>query len=97
MLSRLAVHLLLVLVQLYRYFVSPLLGANCRFQPSCSVYTADALRQYGALRGGLLAAKRICRCHPFGSSGYDPVPAPADRQDSQQSSRSRITDLQTRE
>lgn len=65
---------LLGLVQLYRIAISPWLGANCRFQPTCSEYTLQALRQHGAFRGSCLAAKRIGRCHPWGGSGYDPVP-----------------------
>lgn len=65
---------LLGLVWLYRYAISPLLGANCRFEPSCSVYATEALRRYGGLRGGWLMLKRIGRCHPWGGSGYDPVP-----------------------
>jgi putative membrane protein insertion efficiency factor len=65
---------LLVLVWIYRNAVSPLLGANCRFQPTCAAYAEEALRRYGAFRGGWLALKRISRCHPWGGSGYDPVP-----------------------
>jgi putative membrane protein insertion efficiency factor len=72
--ERLLAKPLLGLVWLYRKGVSPLLRANCRFEPSCSAYTEDALRQYGGLRGGCLALKRIARCHPWGGSGYDPVP-----------------------
>jgi putative membrane protein insertion efficiency factor len=65
---------LLGLVWLYRLTISPWLGNNCRFEPSCSVYAAEAVREYGAFRGTWLAAKRIARCHPWGGSGYDPVP-----------------------
>ena len=65
---------LLGLVWLYRNAISPLIGANCRFQPTCSAYAAEALTRYGAFRGGWLACKRIGRCHPWGGSGYDPVP-----------------------
>ena len=66
--------LLLTPVYVYRYFISPLLGINCRFMPTCSAYTIEAMEKYGALRGGWLAVKRIVRCHPFGGSGHDPVP-----------------------
>jgi len=69
---------LLALVWLYRNAISPLIGANCRFQPTCSAYAEEALRRYGAFRGGWLALRRIGRCHPWGGSGYDPVP---DRED----------------
>ena len=65
---------LLGLVWIYRLLISPWLGNNCRFSPSCSQYTMDALRLHGAFRGSWLAAKRIGRCHPWGGSGYDPVP-----------------------
>ena len=65
---------LLALVQLYRIAISPWLGANCRFEPTCSEYALQALREHGAFRGSWLAAKRIGRCHPWGGSGYDPVP-----------------------
>ena len=66
---------LLWLVWLYRYGLSPLLGANCRYQPTCSAYAEEALRTYGAFRGGWLTLKRLGRCQPWGGSGYDPVPA----------------------
>lgn len=65
---------LLALVWLYRLLVSPWLGNNCRFEPSCSQYALEALREHGAFRGTWLTVKRIGRCHPWGGSGYDPVP-----------------------
>lgn len=65
---------LLLLVWLYRIAISPWLGMNCRFQPTCSEYAMQALREHGAFRGTWLAAKRIGRCHPWGDHGYDPVP-----------------------
>ena len=58
----------------YRYFISPLLPAACRFHPSCSAYAEQALEEHGAFRGGWLAARRICRCGPWHPGGYDPVP-----------------------
>ncbi len=73
-LSRLLAWPLLGLVWLYRLLISPWLGNNCRYEPSCSRYTLQALQQHGAFRGSWLAAKRIGRCHPWGGSGYDPVP-----------------------
>jgi putative membrane protein insertion efficiency factor len=73
-LSRALAWPLLGLVWLYRNAISPLLGVNCRFQPTCSSYAEEALRTHGAFKGGWLALKRIGRCHPWGGSGYDPVP-----------------------
>jgi putative membrane protein insertion efficiency factor len=65
---------LLGLLRFYRIGISPLLGRNCRFHPSCSEYAVEAVERHGALRGGWLAAKRVGRCHPFTPGGYDPVP-----------------------
>jgi putative membrane protein insertion efficiency factor len=65
---------LLSMIGFYRKGVSPLTPPSCRFIPSCSAYAEEAIREYGALRGGWLAARRILRCHPFGGHGYDPVP-----------------------
>lgn len=58
----------------YRLALRPLLPANCRYTPGCSDYAVEALGRHGALRGGWLAARRVCRCHPWGGFGYDPVP-----------------------
>jgi len=67
---------LLAAVRAYQLLVSPLLPPACRFLPSCSEYAADAVRQHGAFRGIGLALHRLARCHPWGGSGYDPVPKP---------------------
>ena len=64
----------LALIRFYQLCVSPFLGVNCRFEPSCSAYAAAALRGHGFLRGSWLAARRLARCHPFAAPGYDPVP-----------------------
>lgn len=69
--------LLIGLVRLYQWAVSPLLGPRCRFHPSCSCYAIEALERHGAARGSWLAARRIARCHPLNEGGIDPVP-PAD-------------------
>ena len=66
--------LLIGFINLYRWFVSPLLGPNCRFHPTCSCYAQEAIRLHGALRGSWLAVRRIGRCHPWNPGGYDPVP-----------------------
>lgn len=61
-------------VYLYRLFISPLLGPACRYAPSCSAYALEAIAVHGPLRGWILALRRLLRCHPWGGSGYDPVP-----------------------
>jgi len=65
---------LILLIRLYQITLSPFLGGQCRYHPTCSVYAIDALRDYGAIRGSIMAAKRIGRCNPFVKGGYDPVP-----------------------
>ena len=62
------------LVRVYQYLLSPYLGGQCRFTPTCSHYALEALVKYGALRGGYLVTRRIMRCHPWRPGGYDPVP-----------------------
>jgi putative membrane protein insertion efficiency factor len=64
----------LALLRFYKRWISPMLGARCRFQPTCSVYAMDAVQRFGVVRGGWLAIRRIGRCHPFHPGGYDPVP-----------------------
>ncbi|WGF89834.1 membrane protein insertion efficiency factor YidD [Marinivivus vitaminiproducens] len=66
--------LLTVPVLLYRWLVSPLIGPRCRYCPTCSEYALEALGRHGAARGSWLTLRRVCRCHPWGSSGFDPVP-----------------------
>jgi uncharacterized protein len=67
-------HLLILLIRFYQYAVSPFLGRRCRFFPSCSEYTAEAIRKHGVWSGLKLGVKRISRCHPWHPGGYDPVP-----------------------
>ena len=65
---------MLALLRGYQYAIRPLLGANCRFAPSCSDYAQEAIVKHGVVRGTWLAMRRILRCHPYHSGGYDPVP-----------------------
>lgn len=67
-------YFLRLLIRLYQYTLSPLLGTRCRFTPSCSHYACEALEKHGALKGSWLALLRLLSCHPFGRSGHDPVP-----------------------
>ena len=69
---------LILAIQLYRLFISPLLGANCRHLPTCSQYAVEALQCHGPLRGGIFALKRISRCHPWAAPAFDPVPRAGD-------------------
>ena len=64
----------LVLIKIYQLFISPLTPATCRYQPSCSNYSVEALKKYGIFKGSWLSFKRILSCHPWGGSGHDPVP-----------------------
>ena len=66
--------LLLGLITAYRRWISPAIGRRCRYEPSCSVYAATAIRRFGPLRGTLLAGWRLLRCNPFSHGGFDPVP-----------------------
>ncbi|WP_341791396.1 membrane protein insertion efficiency factor YidD [Rickettsia endosymbiont of Gonocerus acuteangulatus] len=66
--------ILLLLLKFYQYFISPLLGSNCRFYPTCSDYAKDAITSHGNIKGLWLTVKRIIKCHPFCDGGYDPVP-----------------------
>ncbi|MBK9290150.1 MAG: membrane protein insertion efficiency factor YidD [Bacteroidetes bacterium] len=67
-------YLAILLVRLYQYTLSPYLGRSCRYYPTCSNYSIEALKKHGFLKGGWLSVKRIASCHPWGGSGYDPVP-----------------------
>ena len=66
--------LLLLMIRGYQIAISPMLGARCRFYPTCSSYAHTAVERYGIMRGACLSVRRICRCHPFCAGGYDPVP-----------------------
>ena len=66
--------LALAFIRFYKRFISPILPPSCRFEPTCSVYTYQAIERYGVVKGGWLGLKRIARCHPLNPGGYDPVP-----------------------
>ncbi len=66
--------LVIIFIKFYQYSISPLLGRNCRYYPTCSAYAVEAVEKYGSLKGTAFAIKRILRCHPFHAGGFDPVP-----------------------
>ncbi len=66
--------ILLAIIRGYQYLLSPWIGGQCRFEPTCSCYGQTAIARFGALRGGCLTVKRLARCQPFAKGGYDPVP-----------------------
>ena len=74
MLNKVATFPLLILIRGYQLIISPLLGSNCRFMPTCSEYAMESLRSYGLIKGSYLIIKRIRKCHPWGDHGYDPIP-----------------------
>ena len=74
MLNKVATFPLLLLIRGYQLMISPLLGSNCRFMPTCSEYAMESLRSHGLIKGSYLTIKRIGKCHPWGSHGYDPIP-----------------------
>jgi putative membrane protein insertion efficiency factor len=74
-------HLLIFLIKAYRLVISPLFPAGCRYSPTCSRYGLNAIERFGAIKGSILTIGRICRCHPWGGYGYDPVPETFDYKD----------------
>ena len=74
MLNKIVTYPLILLVRVYQLIVSPMLGSNCRFMPTCSEYALESLKAYGLIKGIYLTIKRIGKCHPWGSNGYDPIP-----------------------
>ena len=65
---------LIFIIKIYQIIISPLIGQNCRYLPTCSEYAIESLKLHGLLRGSLFAIKRILKCHPFGGHGFDPIP-----------------------
>ena len=72
--AKLQANLMILLIRVYQYTLSPFIGRNCRYTPTCSNYGIEAIKKYGAVKGGWLTLKRILSCNPWGGSGYDPVP-----------------------
>ena len=71
---RIPANIMILLIKIYQYTLSPFIGRNCRYTPTCSNYGIEAIRKYGAIKGGWLTIKRVASCNPWGGSGYDPVP-----------------------
>jgi putative membrane protein insertion efficiency factor len=69
----------ILLIQIYRYGISPFISSSCRFSPTCSTYSLEAFQRHPILKAFWLSLKRISKCHPWGSSGYDPVPPPKNK------------------
>ena len=74
MLNKVITFPLVLLIRGYQLIVSPMLGSNCRFMPTCSEYAMESLKTYGLIKGAFLTVKRIGKCHPWGGHGYDPIP-----------------------
>ena len=74
MISKIVSAFFIYLIKAYQVLLSPILPPGCRYTPTCSQYSLEAIKKYGPLKGGWLAIKRISSCHPFGGHGYDPVP-----------------------
>ena len=74
MINRIVIYPLILSIKIYQLFISPIIGQNCRYLPTCSEYTIECLKKFGIIKGIFLSFKRISKCHPWGSHGYDPVP-----------------------
>ena len=73
MINKISKNIVISSINLYKYLISPLLGNNCRFVPTCSEYTKESIIKYGVIKGFWLGLKRIVKCHPWGKGGYDPI------------------------
>ena len=74
MINRIVILPLIIFIRFYQLFISPIIGQNCRYLPTCSEYTVGCLKNFGLIKGIFLAIKRISKCHPWGSHGHDPIP-----------------------
>tara|TARA_B100001123_G_C15022229_1_gene911933 strand:+ start:461 stop:721 length:261 start_codon:yes stop_codon:yes gene_type:complete len=72
--NKIITNLLIIVIKLYKWFISPILKTNCRYLPTCSDYALEALSRHGVIKGGYLTIMRILHCHPLGGNGFDPVP-----------------------
>ena len=77
--SKIMSFIFIKMIKMYQIILSPLLGSNCRYQPTCSNYAIESIEQWGVIQGSVLSFKRIMKCHPWGSSGYDAVPTKHER------------------
>ena len=74
MINKIFTNLIIVIIKFYQFFISPILGQNCRYLPTCSEYSIQSIKKFGFFKGTFLSLKRISKCHPWGNHGYDPVP-----------------------
>ena len=74
MLNKIIIFPFVLFIRVYQLIISPMLGSNCRFIPTCSEYAMESLKEYGLIKGIFLSIKRIGKCHPWGGHGYDPLP-----------------------
>ena len=74
MIYKIITHPIIVIIKFYQFFISPILGQNCRYLPTCSEYSIQSIKKFGIFKGTFLSLKRISKCHPWGNHGYDPVP-----------------------
>ena len=74
MINRIVIFPIILFIRFYQLILSPVIGQNCRYLPTCSEYTKGCLKQFGLIKGAYLSIKRISKCHPWGDHGYDPIP-----------------------
>ena len=74
MINKIITYQIIIIIKFYQFFISPILGQNCRYLPTCSEYSIQSIKKFGIFKGAFLSLKRISKCHPWGNHGYDPVP-----------------------